>query len=295
MLQKGFLGTVVVEQLVQSGFSVTVLSRSQASVPHVPSGVSIVQVDYDSSDSITSALAGQDVVVNTMSSAAMVNQKLIIDAAIAAGVKRYVPADYGTFTADAAAHELAVIMPMADVQNYLKTKAAEGALEWTVFQTGVFLDMMVTVAPLAFDPAAKSIQWYDDGEAEFSASTTRTIGRAIAAALKKPDETKNRVVFVHDIVLTQKKLVALGKRYVAAGPEWSETRIDTAEEILRTVDRLSSGQFDMMTMIAQLKAGLLSGKYRSVYKKTDNELLGLEKFSEEDLVELVRTDLSKYS
>jgi len=51
----------------------------------------------------------------------------------------------------------------------------------------------------------------------------------------------------------------------------------------------------MMTMIAQFKAGLLSGKYRSVYKETDNELLGREKFSEEDLVELVKTDLAKYN
>ena len=32
----------------------------------------------------------------------------------------------------------------------------------------------------------------------------------------------------------------------------------------------------------------MSGKYRYVYKETDNELLGLEKFSEEDLVELSR-------
>ena len=181
-----------------------------------------------SPDSLTSALTDQDVIVNTMSSGAMVNQKLIIDAAISAGVKRYIPSDYGCFTTNPAAHDLAVVMPMADVQNYLNIKAIEGVLEWTVFQTGVFLDVMVTVAPLAFDPASKSIQWYDDGKAEFSASNTRTIGWVIAAALKKPEETKVRVVFVHDIVLTQKKLVGSGKRYVTAGPEWTETRIDTA-------------------------------------------------------------------
>jgi hypothetical protein len=97
---------------------------------------------------------------------------------------------------------------------------------------------------------------------------------------------KVNVKFLHDIILTQRKLVALGKRYVTAGPEWTETRIDTTEEIQRTVDYLSSGKFDIMTMIAQIKAGLLSWKYKSAYKETGNELLQPEKLSEEDFVEL---------
>ncbi|KAH8707198.1 NmrA-like family protein [Phaeosphaeriaceae sp. PMI808] len=295
LLGKGFLGTAVVEQLAKSGFSVTILTRSQAPVKDIPSGVSVVEVNYDSLDSVTNALKGQDVVVNTISAGAMVDQKLIINAAIAAGIKRYVPADYGSFTTDPKAQELAVIMPMVDIQNYLKNKAAEGKIEWTVFQTGAFLDMIVGLVPLAFDPATKSIQWYDDGEAKFSTTTSTTIGKAIAAALKKPEETRNRVLFVHDIVITQKKLIDLVKKYVTAGPEWTETRVNSGEELQRISELLKSGAFDMSAAIAQLKAGILGGKYRVMYKETDNELLGLGSFSAEDLEKLVKANLAKYN
>ena len=295
MIQKGFLGTAVVEQLVKAGFIVTILTRSQASLKDVPSGVSVVEVNYDSPDSITNALKGQDVLVNTANSGAIAGQKPIIDAAITAGVKRYVPADYGSFTTDPEAQKLAVMMPMADIQYYLKNKAAEGEIEWTVFQTGAFLDMVVGLVPLAFDAATKSIQWYDDGEAKFSTTTLTTIGKAIAAALKKPEETKNRVVFVHDIVVTQKKLVELAKKYVTAGPEWTETRVNSGDEIQRTIDLLNSGKFDMKTAMGQIKAGLLSGKFKAFYKETDNELLGLGSFGEEDLETLVKANLTKFN
>jgi hypothetical protein len=187
------------------------------------------------------------------------------------------------------------MMPMADIQNYLKNKAAEGKIEWTVFQTGAFLDMIVGMVPFLFDPATKSIQWYDDGEAKFSTTTSTTIGKAIAAALKKPEETKNRVVFVHDIVVTQKKLVDLAKKYLTAGPQWTETRINSGEELQRTLDLLKSGEFEMMAAMAQLKAAVVSGKYRAMYKETDNELLGLANFGEEDLEKLVKAKLAKYN
>ena len=254
-----------------------------------------MEVNYDSPESITNALKGQDVLVNTAGSGAIAGQKPIIDAAIIAGVKRYVPADYGSFTTDPEAQKLAVMMPMTDIQNYLKSKAAEGKIEWTIFQTGAFLDMIVGLMPLAFDAATKSIQWYDDGEAKFSTTTSATIGKAIAAALKKPEETRNRVVFVHDIVVTQKKLVELAKKYITAGPEWTETRVNSGEELQKTLDLLKSGEFNMMTAMVQLKAALLSGQYRAMYKETDNELLGLGDFSEEDLEKLLKAKLAKYN
>ncbi|KAF2185187.1 NAD(P)-binding protein, partial [Zopfia rhizophila CBS 207.26] len=291
LLGKGWLGTAVVEQLAKSGFSVTVLTRSRASVKDIPSGVSIAEVNYDSPESVTSALKGQDVLVNTVGTEAIAGQKPIIDAAVAAGVKRYVPADYGSCTTDPEAQKLPVIMPMADIQNYLKEKAGEGKIEWTVFQTGAFLDMIVGLVPFAFDPATKSIQWYDDGETRISTTTSGTIGKAIAGALKKPEETKNRVVFVHDIVVTQKRLVELAKKNIASGPEWTETEVNTSEEIQRTLNLMKQGKSDLMTGMAQLKAAIFSGKYRVLYEKTDNELLGLGSFSEEDLEALVATNL----
>lgn len=241
-----------------------------------------------------SALKGQDVLVNTVNTGAATGQKPIIDAAIAAGVKRYVPADYGSFTTDPEARNLQVIAPMTEIQSYIKEKAANGLIEWTLFQTGAFLDMIIGIVPLTFDLRARSIVWYDHGEAEFSATTSTSIGKAIAGALKKPDETKNRVVFVHDIVVTQKKLVSLAKKHVASGPEWVETRVKSRDELERTLDLAKQGKFDFMAGMAQLKAALLSGQYRSRYEKVDNELLGLDHFGEEDLEALIIANIARY-
>jgi uncharacterized protein YbjT (DUF2867 family) len=295
VIQKGFLGTAVVEQLVKAGFSVTILTRSQASRKDVPSGVAVVEVNYDSPDSIIKALKGQDVLINTVGSGAISGQKPIIDAAITAGVKRYVPADFGSITADPEAQKLAVIKKMAVIQDYLKAKAAEGKIEWTVFQVGAFLDLVVGSVPFAFDAVTKSIQWYDDGEAKFSTTTSTTIGKAIAAALKKPEETRNRVVYAHDIVLTQKKMVELAKKYITGGPEWTETKVSSGEELQKSLDLSQTGEFDFKAAMAQLKASIFSGRYRAMYEETDNELLGLGHFGEEDLEKLVKANLAKYN
>jgi hypothetical protein len=90
-------------------------------------------------------------------------------------------------------------------------------------------------------------------------------------------------------------MVELAKKYITGGPEWTETKVDSGEEIQRSLDLLRSGKFDFMVAMGQLKASILSGKYRAMYKETDNELLGLEKFGEEDLEKVFEANLAKFN
>ena len=84
--------------LVALGFSVTAFSRLDSGyVP--PPGVDLVRAEY-SFDSLAKYLRGQDVVVSTVSRTkqAVLLQKQLIGASVAAGVKRFVPAECGMDT-----------------------------------------------------------------------------------------------------------------------------------------------------------------------------------------------------
>ena len=80
-----------------AGFHVTALSRaSSTSTP--PAGVEVKRVDYGNPEALEAALAGQDALVSTVTTAAAGQQRPFLDAAFAAGVKRVIPAEFGVNT-----------------------------------------------------------------------------------------------------------------------------------------------------------------------------------------------------
>ena len=208
-------------------------------------------------------------------------QKLMIDAAIQAGVRRFIPTDYSSMSTDPAAQTLPQYALSVEIQNYLKGRAEKGEIEWTIFCIGPFLDMIIDKVPLVYDVVKKEIEWYDEGDVKFSTTSNVTIGKAIAAALKIPEQTKNRDIFVHDAVVTQKQMVALVKKYVPG--EWKETKVSSQEVLKANLEAAAKDNSDMTTMFRIFKSAVLSGKYRSCYEEADNEMLGLGVYSEKDL------------
>lgn len=122
--------------LQKSSFNVTVISR-KGSDKTFPKEVKVVNVDYESFDSLKSAFEGQDAIVSLMASAALGVQTKIIDAAIAAGVKRYIPSEFGSNTADPkTVAAVPFFQDKVDIQNYLKSKEKE--ISWSAIITGPF-------------------------------------------------------------------------------------------------------------------------------------------------------------
>lgn len=282
MLQKGLLGSAILEQLVKNQFTVTVLSRSASSVNDIPSGVKVHQVDYSSQESLVEALTGQDVVVSTIGMSGILGQKTIIDASIKAGVKRYIPADWGSFTTDPNARTLPILQPMVEIQDYLKEKAASGALEYTIFSVGAFLDIVVN-SPFVLDLDAHSIQVYDEGRHPFSSTSVSGVGRAVAGALKAREATKNRNIFVHEAVLTQAKIVEWAKKHSPPGTQWTETKLDAQQELDRSLQELEKDPGNIGHAFPILKASILGGRYRAAYAKVDNEIVGLPLLTDKEL------------
>ncbi|KAK1964987.1 NAD(P)-binding protein [Colletotrichum sublineola] len=284
LLGKGYLGSAIVTELVNADFKVTVLGRSDSAKEGLPAGVRFKVVDYASIDSLTPALQGQDVVVSTVSKGGLLTQSTAIDACIKAGVKRYIPSDWGSFTTDPKAHsELAAVLgPMFDTQRYIIEKAGAGEIEYTIFSIGGFTDYFAH-RPIAFDYINKSVELFDDGKHGFSSTSIAGIGKAVVGALKNPRATKNRNLKIHELVLSQAQLLALAKKYSPPGAQWKETKLDGKAEFDMALKAALEDPSSEHKVLAVIKAALLGGRYASVYDKVDNELVGVPLLTEKDL------------
>lgn len=104
-----------------------------------------MQSDY-AFDSLVNAFRGQDAVVCAIPTVLIEQQQKIIDAAVAAKVKRILPSEFGADTSAEGLGDMASFFTAKkEVVAYLKQKEAEG-LSWTALCTGPWIDWVsVTV------------------------------------------------------------------------------------------------------------------------------------------------------
>lgn len=140
------LGSYIVEALrADPAFAVTVVSRRsspESALPSVGGSVRVVRVDDGyPPEELERAFAGQDAVVMATGFQVFGQEGKFVDAAIRAGVKRFVPSEFGGDTAN---ENTVSIFPMvglrAKVVQDLKTKEGAG-LSWTAICTGLFVDV----------------------------------------------------------------------------------------------------------------------------------------------------------
>ncbi|KAJ4288964.1 hypothetical protein N0V90_011306 [Kalmusia sp. IMI 367209] len=289
LLGKGLLGSATLPALVDAGFTVTVLSRSEKNKEGLPAGVKYTVVDYSSIDSLEAAFRGQDVVVSTIGGfEGLAGQKLMIDAAIKAGVKRFIPSDFSSMSTDPAVAHLIHYVGMVDIQNYIKAKAEAGLIEYSIFTIGVFTEYLVKFG-FAVDWANKSAEVWNGGITPMSTTSLAGTGKAIAGALKNPDATKNRIVYVHEFVVTQKHLLDLTRKY-APSEDWKLTTIDDPEAEFQKREKLANEKPGMDTIISLLRAQMLSGKFQGQFPRVDNDIVGLKLLSEVDFDAAIARD-----
>lgn len=98
-----------------------------------------MESDY-SFASLVDVFKGQDAVVSTLATLSVQQQLGIIDAAVAAGVKRFLPSEFGSDTSvDDEVDVAPFLSDKQEVVKYLRTKEADG-LSWTALCTGPWID-----------------------------------------------------------------------------------------------------------------------------------------------------------
>ncbi|KAH6988656.1 hypothetical protein EDB80DRAFT_817148 [Ilyonectria destructans] len=282
----GALGSVAFKKLVRSGkFNIRVLKRA-GSGSTFPAGTDVVEVDYSSLKSLKAALQGQDAFISTLGNLAVDAQITLIDAAVAAKVKRFVPSEFGSNLDIPSVRALPVFAPKVKIQDYLIEKSKSTPITYTFVYNAAFLDWGLEQNFL-INLADPNPALFDGGDIEFSATTLTSIADALVGLLSHPEETKNRTVYIHDAITTQKKLLALARK-VAPEKSWEPVQVRLDDLTAKADERLAKGLFDAETFGPYILRALFDPKSQAKFEKTDNELLGVKGKTEEDIIELLK-------
>jgi putative NADH-flavin reductase len=283
----GNLGAPLLDALVDSGhFTVTVIQRaSSKSTPSRPVPVKRVQDSFDVSE-LTSALRGQDACVAAFPLSDLDTHLRLADAAAAAGVKRFVPADFGSVDARSArARELVPLFgDKVEVRKRLEALAAQSdggdSFTWTSLVPGHYFDWGLKEGFLNFDLKAKKALVFGDGNAKMSNSTLAQVGRAVVQVLLKPEETANRVLLIQSFTVSQMDILRSLEK--ATGQKWEVEHGDLDEFVKEHKRRSDAGDKASIEELV-FALGVIEGSWET---RDDfaMELLGLQN---EDLDEVV--------
>ena len=281
----GNLGTVILEELLKSGlFEVTILIR-ETSAHTFPPGVKVVKVDFSNLDSLTNALTGQDALVSALASLAIASQRLLIDAAVAAGVKRILPSEFGNNLKNPKARELPVYAQKIKIEEHLDQLAREGKVSYTLVINGPFLDWGLKNG-MFLDFTNRKIKRYDGGDGLFSTSRLTTVGKAVRRILTHPRETADRAVYVKDIDVSQNQLLKLAQA-LTPGEEWEIEDVKSEDVEKKSREEIERREIGKDTMMGFLARAIWGEGYGARFEKVHNEVLGIKGMTGPDLEELV--------
>lgn len=206
----GNVGPMVLHALVKDGFNVTVLKRaSSSSSSDYPSGVKVAEVDDAFAvDDLVPIFQGQDAVVVTIKGTQVDIQKRLADASVKAGVKRFIPADFGS--CDSSSPHAQDCVPLfankTELRSYLTELAnANKDFSWSSIVCGHFFDW--DTAFLHIWPGKRKADIVKSGDLKASYSTLGRVGEATSRILQRPTQTANRVLFVQSFCVTQVEIL----------------------------------------------------------------------------------------
>ncbi|OBT87716.1 hypothetical protein VE02_04084 [Pseudogymnoascus sp. 03VT05] len=290
----GDLGTPILQALISSNlFTITILTRHSSRAQFPPS-IRVIRVDYTSIPSLTAALQNQDAVVSALTSEAMDTQVPLIEASIAAGVKRFIPSEFGASVDNPKAATLPVYQSKIAVHDLLKRLASEHTgFTYTLIRNGPFLDWCLTKG-FFVDFKGTTTPFYDGGDRPFSTTTLATVGRAVVGVLQHPEETRNRVVFIHDLVTTQREILGMAEK-LAPGRKWTPVDVSTADMEAVAQGNYEKGVVDLGASMGFLIRAVFGEGYGGEFGEVDNQVLGIPLKTGEELEWLVGAVLDTLS
>ncbi|EJD05394.1 NAD-binding protein [Fomitiporia mediterranea MF3/22] len=245
----GNVGKFIIDALLEKKAigvisSITVLTRSSEGKNELESkGVKVVAVDYTFPSSLEAALSGIDIVIAALGLHGIEHQVALAASAKTAGVKLFVPSEYGSDPHGQTDH------PLFKLKEVAKQKLKELGLPYVVFFAGLFADQALAQGfsvALGFDFVNGVLSIPGTGNPALSWATRADTAKFIVHTLT---------------TLPQSKL------------EWQTFRIET--------DRISFNDLAAIWNERQAKAGKPTAtithrprsQFEEALKKTPNDIL----------------------
>ncbi|KIL92260.1 hypothetical protein FAVG1_04668 [Fusarium avenaceum] len=278
----GRLGPSTIKHLLKNGFKVSVLTRNP-SLANLPSDVEVMGADYTSAETLTPSLLGRgfDAIVIILNRLAYDASVVTMQAAVNAGIYRAIPSLFGVSLDNPEIANMPFMNSKLPVYNDVLEKGARGEITYTGINTGMFLDWVLDEDIFVGLSGKLPTRVADGGDIPMSSTTLDDIGKAIAAVLLKPEETVNKIYYIHTVVMTQNQVLGYA-REVAPGEEFVVEHVDTAVLVEAAWKRYHEGKRDRISLrdfIIRASYGLGNG----FFSKTDNEFLGIRQWSDEQL------------
>ncbi|KAH8808681.1 hypothetical protein F5884DRAFT_673941, partial [Xylogone sp. PMI_703] len=224
----GNIGGPIIDALLHVSFNVTAITRL-TSTSQFPPTVAVRRLDLSSKSALVTALQGQDTAVSLLSRYAIESQPLIIDAAIEAGVSRFIPSDFGIDNRAVGDHKLRYqIQRKIKTQDYLSEKASQHqGFSWTGLGVGLLFDYGMKHL-IGADVEARTMAIIDSGDELFQATNIGLVGAAVVSILQHPAVTANRYLSIASFNTTQNEILRVLESLTNRA-EWTVHHISSAE------------------------------------------------------------------
>ncbi|KAH8653711.1 hypothetical protein BX600DRAFT_471482 [Xylariales sp. PMI_506] len=242
-------------------------------------------------EGLRGALEGQDACVACFPLRDPEQHLRLADAAAAAGVRRFIPADYGS--CDSSTRQATELVPLflhkQRVRDRLREHAArDPAFTWTSLVAGHFFDWGLREDFLHFDLRARTADILGDGSYRSSTSTLAQVARAVVKVLR--DEVgANRMLFLQSFCVTQLEVLASLER-ATGGAKWTVNWVDTDQFIRENKVRADAGDAAAVSNLV-FALGAIDGDW----EKKDGFAMDLLDLQEENMDEIVQKVVAEFS
>jgi hypothetical protein len=210
----GNLGEKVCRELIKKGANVKALVRAESEPAKIEAlqrmGVSTIQADFADASSLVSACSGVSCVVSTLAGlqdVIVTAQSQLLDAAVQAGVPRFIPSDFCTDYTQ---------LSEGDNRNFDLRKAFQkevdnSAIKATSIFNGAFSYVLQYGIPL-LNPKDKTIAYYE-GKADWKIDFTTLDDTAAFTAAAALDDTTPRYLRIASFQVSPHDLVTLSQQF----------------------------------------------------------------------------------
>ncbi|KAH7009644.1 hypothetical protein EDB80DRAFT_838451 [Ilyonectria destructans] len=281
----GGLGTYITKNLASSGlFDVTVFSR--ASDPSLPAGVKSAPINYDDVESLTDSFRGQDAIVAVIPGHLAELQFKPIEAAIKAGVHRFIPSEYGVDIRNPLVRKMPFMKTKQEIEQRLVDAAKEGKLTYTSIYGGGFVEWVLTYEEL-MPISQRKFNIQSDGNMPFSITKMNDYAKAVVGALSHPEDTENEVMLIESYRPTQLQILA-SAREVLPG-DWQVEYVDMDKNAEIAEQKMFAGQFDISVVDPMVFKIMFTPGYGGQIDGIHNNLAGITRMTDNELKGIVKS------
>jgi len=210
-------------------------------------GAETVEGDAANVESLVKAFKGVDVVVSTVSGGGFAIQENILNAVKQAGVKRFVPSEFGVDITRPDVTKIALFGPKLGLRQAIE----KSGVEYTYIITGFFLDATFWDW-IGFDWPKGEIKVLGDGNAKISLTHTDDFTRLLPEILSNPKSKNATVNIVGDTITWNHAIESFEK---ATGKTFKKTPFPVTD-IKKIID---SDPNPWNTIVPQLQLVLATG------------------------------------